>query len=99
MPIMGGCEATTRIRSLESESKQQPVHRIPIFAVSASLYEDQRMEYVKNGFDGWLLKPLDFSRVMKLLLGTRDSNVRNSAVYVPGEWEHGGWFLDDSSSC
>jgi CheY-like chemotaxis protein len=96
MPIMNGSEATARIRSFESESKRQPVHRTPIFVVSASLFEERRMEYLENGFDGWILKPIDFARLAKLLAGTRDPDARKSAEYVPRHWEQGGWFLGDS---
>jgi CheY-like chemotaxis protein len=64
MPIMDGRTAAREIRKLESDLKPQshikPLGldgRIPIFAVSASLYETDRWNLAEN-FDGWLLKPL-----------------------------------------
>lgn len=66
--------------------------RIPIFAVSASLEERNREAYIQTGFDGWILKPVDFRRVDKLLRGIVDDNVRNECLYTPGKWEQGGWF-------
>lgn len=66
--------------------------RIPIFAVSASLEEKDREKYIQTGFDGWILKPVDFRRVDRLLCGIVDDDVRNECLYVPGKWEQGGWF-------
>jgi CheY-like chemotaxis protein len=66
--------------------------RIPIFAVSASLVERERGDYVGAGFDGWILKPIDFKRLNTLLLGIINDHTRAGCLYVPGEWERGGWF-------
>lgn len=67
-------------------------NRIPIFAVSASLVEAQKAHYCQLGFDGWILKPVDFGRLALLLEGIRNASVRKDAQYVPGKWERGGWF-------
>lgn len=66
--------------------------RIPIFAVSASLYEDDRVGMMEH-FDGWLLKPLDFARVRTLLKAVQDKTgaKRNAEVYSKGNWERGGF--------
>ena len=66
--------------------------RVPIFAVSATLNESQRQTYIDAGFDGWILKPVDFKRLTTLFQGVVDDGVRESCVYRPGEWERGGWF-------
>lgn len=66
--------------------------RIPIFAVSASLIEREKESYMASGFDGWILKPVDFKRLEHLLFGIIDDKVRNDSVYKPGQWERGGWF-------
>lgn len=66
--------------------------RIPIFAVSASLLEREKDTYMTAGFDGWILKPIDFKRLEHLLLGIIDDKTRDDSVYVAGEWERGGWF-------
>ncbi|TYJ55053.1 hypothetical protein B9479_004276 [Cryptococcus floricola] len=98
MPIMDGRTAAREIRKLESESKPPsditPLlvdGRIPIFAVSASLYESDRTNLSEN-FDGWLLKPLDFSRVRAILAGLQDPSKRSEEVYKQGNWEAGGYF-------
>ena len=64
MPIMDGRTAAKEIRKLEKRTPQpdniNPLRvdgRIPIFAVSASLYESDRTNMAET-FDGWMLKPL-----------------------------------------
>lgn len=70
--------------------------RVPIFAVSASLVERERKTYSGAGFDGWILKPIDFKRLNTLLLGLLDDSIRDTCLYVPGQWERGGWFSPPS---
>ncbi|KFA54787.1 hypothetical protein S40293_00723 [Stachybotrys chartarum IBT 40293] len=99
MPIVDGLTSTKMIRKLERSSEHRGhsslAHsngRIPIFAVSASLLEKDKDMYVDAGFDGWILKPIDFKRLSVLLSGIHDEEARNSCLYVAGEWERGGWF-------
>ncbi|KZT12155.1 uncharacterized protein LAESUDRAFT_720129 [Laetiporus sulphureus 93-53] len=99
MPLLNGFEATERIRSMErtrehilSRTSHKLNGRIPIFAVSASLFEDQREELFKLGFDGWILKPIDFKRLKIILRGVVDTVQRGKDVYHPScNWEVGGW--------
>lgn len=72
-------------------------HRIPIFAVSASLVEREKQKYIDAGFDGWILKPIDFKRLNTLLAGISEEEVRSFCLYKQGQWERGGWFLPRSS--
>lgn len=99
MPIVDGLTATKMIRSYEKTHKQSNLSpraringRVPIFAVSASLVERERQTYVDAGFDGWILKPVDFRRLNELLCGIVDDKLRISCLYAPGQWERGGWF-------
>jgi hypothetical protein len=102
MPIVDGLTSTKMIRSFEKchpreatsdgPSSLPPPQRIPIFAVSASLLEQNKEQYIDSGFDGWILKPVDFRRITTLLNGIIDSDVRERAIYEPGHWERGGWF-------
>ena len=64
---------------------------IPIFAVSSSLVEGKRQEYINCGFDAWALKPVNFSRLSELIEGVHNSSKREGCFYAPGRWEHGGW--------
>ncbi|KAF9768395.1 hypothetical protein IL306_014293 [Fusarium sp. DS 682] len=104
MPIVDGLTSTKMIRSMEASGEHQghsllanSNHRIPIFAVSASLVEREKQTYVDAGFDGWILKPIDFKRLNTLLAGISDEEVRKSCLYEPGQWERGGWFLPRAS--
>lgn len=99
MPIVDGFSSTKMIRSFEKtrgkeclSSRAGQNGRIPIFAVSANLSEKHQAKYVETGFDGWVLKPVDFKRVDLLLKGIVDEDVRNQCLYEPGMWERGGWF-------
>ena len=99
MPIVDGLTSTKMIRSHEKStpeialSPKAALHgRIPIFAVSASLIEMERQIYVDAGFDGWILKPVDFKRLSVLMAGIVEDDTRNECLYEPGEWERGGWF-------
>jgi CheY-like chemotaxis protein len=99
MPIVDGLASTKMIRAFEHVAKNDGLSvvattngRIPVFAVSASLVEREKDVYVDAGFDGWILKPVDFKRLEMLLQGIMDDGVRNRALYTPGQWEQGGWF-------
>lgn len=109
MPIVDGLTSTKMIRAFE-KTPEHPGHsklasmngRIPIFAVSASLVESERQIYIDAGFDGWILKPIDFKRLNTLLTGIHSEETRQLCLYFPGGWEQGGWFQSrwekDSSS-
>lgn len=98
MPIVDGLTSTKMIRELELTadtitcSIANDNGRVPIFAVSASLEERHKDTYTSAGFDGWILKPVDFKRLNSLMEGARDDKTRTDALYVPGHWEQGGWF-------
>ncbi|PQE27303.1 hypothetical protein CJF32_00000274 [Rutstroemia sp. NJR-2017a WRK4] len=95
MPLVDGAMATRMIRHFERDHPEtrKARRRIPILAVSASLVEENRFEYIECGFDGWILKPIDFSRLDFLLQGLKNPQLKHQALYVPGRWESGGWFL------
>lgn len=93
MPIVDGMQSTRMIRELEKETPNLPNNKqVPVFAVSASLLEKDARSYIDTGFDGWIMKPIDFNRLNTLLDGTWDDDARDGATYQPGEWEKGGWF-------
>lgn len=98
MPIVDGLMSTKMIRTFEHTDDHAGLSsianhgRIPIIAVSASLLEREKDTYVSAGFDGWILKPIDFKRLETLLLGIVDDTVRGDSLYVEGEWERGGFF-------
>lgn len=99
MPIVDGMQSTRLIREFENETPKCSLSEItklngqvPIFAVSASLLEKDAPTYIETGFDGWIMKPIDFKRLNIFLQGLQEDEARNSTTYRPGEWEKGGWF-------
>ncbi|KAE8227122.1 hypothetical protein CF319_g372 [Tilletia indica] len=106
MPICNGRDACRRIRQIEKERGDQKelVDRpashvlnngVPILAVSATLTEDMREELQEIGFDGWVLKPIDFARLAHLKKGITSLDYRTSNLWLPGYiWERGGWLHD-----
>ncbi|KKK12932.1 hypothetical protein ARAM_006917 [Aspergillus rambellii] len=104
MPILDGIDSTKRIRQFENESTggQVPtgglIRRVPIFIVSASLLEKDAQMYMDVGFNGWIMKPINFARLNTLLAGLHSETARNNATYQPGDWENGGWFTPYTKS-
>lgn len=96
MPIVDGLGATKMIR--DHEVQESIPDRVAVFAVSASLMEKDRQIYIDGGFDGWIMKPIDFQRVHELLCGVRRAEARGDCLYSVGTWEHGGWFECEDSS-
>lgn len=101
MPIMDGLACTRAIRSWECDASYPgPSHlarrngRIPIFAVSASVVEENRTMYMEAGFDGWIPKPIDFVRLRAIMVGISDDESRLACLYAPGRWDGGGWFRE-----
>lgn len=97
MPLVDGPTATAMIRSFEEasnppRSRYAAIHgRIPIFAISSTLVEEKRQEYVDCGFDAWAMKPVNFYRLDELMEGVRDLNRIEDCLYAKGMWELGGW--------
>lgn len=87
MPVCNGQDAARKIRAMEKKGRKadRPSHllngRVPIFAVSASLYERQRPEMLECGMDGWILKPINFERLKILLAGALSPEDRRSELY------------------
>ncbi|ATZ50634.1 Bcphy3 [Botrytis cinerea B05.10] len=97
MPILNGFTSTTLIRSFTTNTLPSPraslYGRLPIIAVSASLEESKRDEYVTRGFDGWILKPIDFQTLEGMLASVEDDGRREKLMYGREgvKWNKGGW--------
>ena len=63
MPRMNGYEAARRIRALEDPGRAG----IPIIAVTANAFEEDRREAMEAGMNGHLAKPYDIPRMMETL--------------------------------
>ena len=64
MPVMDGYAATSRIREWE---KIEGRARTPVVALSASAFEEDRQRSAEAGMDGFLAKPIDFSRLVAVV--------------------------------
>ena len=98
MPLVDGAGSTRLIRQFEREnlpavsSPALSSGRIPIIAVSASLTENALDEYLTTGFDGWILKPIDFQRLEAILAAIQDRQIRELLLHGQETWDRGGWF-------
>ena len=63
MPRMDGYEATRQIRALPDAAKAG----IPIFAMTANAFEEDRQNALKAGMDGHIAKPLDIPHLLQVL--------------------------------
>lgn len=62
MPNMDGYTATEKIRHLDDSRAE-----IPIIAMTANAYDEDRRKAQEAGMDGFLAKPLDVNEMMRLL--------------------------------
>ena len=65
MPRMDGYEATRQIRSLKDSTKA----RIPIYAMTANAFEEDRQKALDAGLDGHIVKPINIEKLMQVLKG------------------------------
>ena len=63
MPIMDGCEATKCIREL----KDPGLNSVPIIAMTANAFEEDRKNALECGMDGFLSKPIKIEEVLQEL--------------------------------
>ena len=64
MPVIDGYEAAKRIRSLKDEGKAD----IPIVAVTANAFEEDKKLALSVGMNGHLAKPYDIGQIRKTLI-------------------------------
>ncbi|MGB0405611.1 MAG: response regulator, partial [Fusobacterium sp.] len=63
MPVMDGYEATSIIRSLPRKDAKN----VPIVALSANAFDDDRNKSLKYGMNEHLGKPIDINQLDKIL--------------------------------
>jgi len=61
MPVMDGIQAAQRIRSLEAD------FHIPIWAVTAAAFDNDRLACQQAGMDGFLTKPIQHKRLRQII--------------------------------
>ena len=63
MPVMDGLSATRAIRSLERED----AGKIPIIAMTANAFEEDKKEAMDAGMTGYITKPMDAKTVLQVI--------------------------------
>ena len=66
MPNMDGYKATRIIRAMEDPDKRD----IPILAVTANAFEEDKKDALAAGMNGHIAKPFDIKKAMEVIAGT-----------------------------
>ena len=80
MPIMDGYEATRHIRALENKK----IANIPIIAMTANAFEEDKANAFAAGMNGHLAKPLDIDAMFALLERLLDGDATDNALANDG---------------
>ena len=65
MPVMDGCTATRRIRALKDPARAA----VPIVAMTANVFEEERKRAFDCGMNGFLSKPIVIEELIDALRG------------------------------
>ena len=63
MPVMDGLEATRAIRELDRSDAKT----IPVIAMTANAFEEDRRQAINAGMNSYLVKPIDISKLFEEL--------------------------------
>lgn len=63
MPIMDGCEASEKIRSLDRDDARS----IPIIAVTANAFSEDVARVLRSGMNAHIAKPIDFNVLQEVM--------------------------------
>ena len=72
MPIMDGCQATRRIRQMETPG----LSSIPIIAMTANAFDEDRKAAMDCGMNDFISKPLDLKELIQVLNTTLGGTLR-----------------------
>ena len=70
MPVMNGYEATKMIRSLDREDAK----KIPIIAMTANAFTEDRLRAKEAGMDEHVAKPVDVNLLIKVIRKSVEDN-------------------------
>jgi len=71
MPVLGGIEATEKIRALENQSTGTNKVHVPIIALTANAQESDKLDCFRSGMDGFITKPINIDILGEELLKWR----------------------------
>lgn len=77
MPELDGLEATQQIRQSE-----HPSSHVPIYALTAHALAGDREKCVRAGMDGYLSKPIEVDKVLKIAAGVARAQIKLEPVAV-----------------
>lgn len=63
MPVMDGYEATRRIREIDSKKGSH----VPIIAMTANAFDEDKRNAIKSGMDGHIAKPIDVVQFIHII--------------------------------
>ena len=63
MPVMDGYEAVREIRRLENKKLAD----IPVLAMTANAFEEDKQEALRCGMNGHIAKPIDIENLFEML--------------------------------
>lgn len=63
MPVLDGYAATTKIRQMDRDD----IRNIPVVAMTANAFYEDKKEAKRCGMSGYLSKPIDFKKLIKLI--------------------------------
>lgn len=92
MPVMDGIQATVEIRQIVPD-----VSALPIIALTANAFQDQKMEYLSVGMQHVLTKPLDMAELRSTIarfIGKRDRPGTSVKAALATETVPGGDHID-----
>ena len=61
MPVLDGCEASSRIRGLDREDAKT----VTIFACTANSFQEDREKALASGMNDFLTKPIDINAMLR----------------------------------
>ncbi len=74
MPNMDGYQATRTIRELDDEEKAN----IPVIAMTANAFEEDKHKAFKSGMNGHIAKPIDVAELLRVLANVLAKKKANS---------------------
>ena len=75
MPVMNGYEATKMIRSLDREDAK----KIPIIAMTANAFTEDRIKAKEAGMDEHIPKPVDVKLLLKVIHKLTENRQKENA--------------------